>query len=132
MVIDVLYVTRQYMKYVRTMTEDECSKWISNLIAINRLDKFYNSIEWRHLRKEIIEEYHGECLICKQKGFYTKANTVHHKQYVRKHPRYALSKTYVFKDKEYINLIPVCHNCHEELHGYRQKEKKEPLTKERW
>jgi len=113
------------------MTEDEASKWVSKLIADDRLDLFYSSPQWRHLRKEVLAEYKGECQMCKAKGFYTKANTVHHVQYVRKHPRYALSKTYTFQGKEYINLIPLCHEHHEEVHGYRQKPK-EQLTIERW
>ena len=112
--------------------QDEVGIWIGSLIAKNMLHEFYNSKYWRRLRKEVLIEYKYECQECKKKGFYTKANHVHHVQFVRKHPRYALSKTYIFKGKEYINLIPLCHNCHEEVHGYRQKEKKKPLTVERW
>lgn len=113
------------------MTEEQCGKWISKLIAEDRLDKFYNSPQWRKLRKEVIAENKNECQDCKAKGYYTKANTVHHQQYVRKHPRLALSRTYTFKGKEYINLVPLCHDCHEQRHGYRQREKK-PVTEERW
>jgi 5-methylcytosine-specific restriction endonuclease McrA len=114
------------------MTEEQCGKWVSKLIAEDRLDKFYNSPQWRKLRKEVIAENKNECQDCKAKGYYTKANTVHHQQYVRKHPRLALSRTYTFQGKEYINLVPLCHDCHEQRHGYRQKEKEEPLTPERW
>lgn len=112
--------------------QDEVGAWISKLISENRLEEFYNSKYWRKLRKEVLAEHKGECQICKSRGFYTEANTVHHVQYVRKHPRLALSKTYIFQGKEYKNLIPLCHDCHEEVHGYRQKEKKKPLTEERW
>jgi 5-methylcytosine-specific restriction endonuclease McrA len=114
------------------MTEDEVYRWISKLIAEDRLEEFYNSKEWRHLRKEILIEYKYECQDCKAKGIYTKANHVHHVQYVRKHPRYALSKIYIFQEIVYINLIPLCHDCHERRHGYRQKDKKELLNEERW
>lgn len=114
------------------MTEDQVYKWVSKLIEEDRLEEFYNSKEWRRLRKEVLVEYKHECQDCKDKGYYNKANTVHHNQFVRKHPRFALSKTYTFQGKVYINLIPLCHNCHEARHGYRQKEKKEPLTVERW
>ena len=114
------------------MTLEECGRWISKLITENRLHDFYISRQWKKLRKEILEEYHYECQDCKSKGFYTKANHVHHVQYVRKHPRYALSKTYTFKGKEYVNLVPLCHDCHERRHGYRKKEDKKPLTEERW
>jgi 5-methylcytosine-specific restriction endonuclease McrA len=115
------------------MSEDQVSNWITKLIGEDRLHDFYVSPEWRALRKEVLVESKYECQICKSKGLYTKANHVHHVQYVRKHPRYALSKTYTFKGEIRRNLIAVCHNCHEELHGYRQPEKKEkPLTEERW
>lgn len=114
--------------------EDDVGKWVGGLIAEDTLKDFYNSKYWRSLRKEVLNDYKHECQQCKSRGFYTKANHVHHVQYVRMHPRYALSKTYIFKGKEYINLIPLCHNCHEEVHGYRQKDKdkEKPLTEERW
>lgn len=114
------------------MTEEQCYKWICLLIIEDKLHEFYVSPEWRKLRKEVLSEHKHECQDCKAKGFYTKANHVHHVQYVRNHPRLALSKTYTFQGKEYKNLIPLCHDCHEKRHGYRQKEKKEPLTVERW
>lgn len=112
--------------------QDEVGRWVSKLIAEDKLEEFYNSKYWRHLRKEILIEYKYECQDCKAKGYYTKANHVHHQQYVRKHPRYALSKVYMFQSVICINLIPLCHDCHEARHGYRVKEKKEPLTIERW
>lgn len=114
------------------MLEDQTNKWVSKLIEENRLEKFYNSKEWRKLRKEVLAEYKGECQRCKKRGFYTKANTVHHVQYVKKHPRFALSKTYTFQGKVYQNLIPLCHDCHEEVHGYRRKVNIQLLTEERW
>ena len=114
------------------MTEEQCGKWISKLIYEDRLHEFYVSSEWRALRKAVLAENKYECQVCKNRGFYTKANHVHHDQYVRKHPRLALSRIYTFQGNEFKNLIPVCHNCHEELHGHRQKERKETLTVERW
>jgi len=114
------------------MTQEQCGKWIRQLLAENRLHEFYVSKEWRKLRREVLKEYKEfGCLDCKDKGFYKKADTVHHVQYVKNHPELALSKTYIFQGKEYQNLIPLCHDCHEARHGYRQKEKK-PLTEERW
>lgn len=115
------------------MTEEQCGRWVSKLIDQDRLHNFYVSPAWRKLRREVLEEYKKDgCIDCKAKGFYTKASHVHHNQFVRKHPRLALSRTYTFKGKEYINLVTLCHDCHEARHGYRQKEKKEPLTVERW
>lgn len=118
---------------INILNQDEVGKWISQLIAEDKLKDFYNSPYWRKLRKEVLEENKHECEMCKKKGFYTKANHVHHVQYVRRHPRYALSKTYMFQGKEYQNLMSLCHDCHEEIHGYRQPEKESKLlTEERW
>jgi formate-dependent nitrite reductase cytochrome c552 subunit len=122
------------------LTEDEVNKWVSQLIADDRLHEFYVSKEWRKLRKEVLEEAkHGgmtpECQICKANGFYSEANHVHHIQYVRRHPRYALSRTYTYQGKERVNLIAVCKDCHETVcHPERMRKKKDvkPLTVERW
>jgi 5-methylcytosine-specific restriction endonuclease McrA len=107
-------------------------QWINSLIDTNNLHAFYTSSEWLRLRAEVLDEYKHECQHCKAKGFYTKANTVHHVQYVKKHPELALSKTYIYMGKEYKNLIPLCHDCHEKAHGYRVNKNVKPLTVERW
>ena len=112
--------------------QDEVGRWVQGLIDANNIHAFYVSGPWIKLREEVLQDYKGECQHCKERGYYAKANTVHHVQYVRKHPRLALSKTYIYEGKERQNLIPLCHNCHEEVHGYRQKKKKKPLTEERW
>ena len=95
--------------------------------------KLYESKEWRRLRKLVLAEDKGECQYCKAKGKYTKANTVHHVNYLKLHPELALEKYY--KDDDGVtkrNLISLCHNCHEHIHEWVQKEKEEPLTIERW
>ena len=112
--------------------QDEVGKWVQGLIDSGNIHAFYVSRYWQWLRNIVLKEYKYECQHCKAKGFYTKATHVHHVQYVLKHPRYALSRTYIFKVREYNNLIPMCHDCHERVHDYRQKEKKKPLTVERW
>ena len=62
----------------------------------------------------------------------TRANTVHHVQFVDKHPELALSKFYIHKGKQYRNLICVCPDCHNKLHPEKHKQKKEPINEERW
>ncbi|EHQ88443.1 putative restriction endonuclease [Desulfosporosinus youngiae DSM 17734] len=112
--------------------QDEVGRWVQSLIDSNNIHAFYVSSYWLRLRAEVLLEFKNECRHCKARGFYKRADTVHHVQYVRRYPRLALSKVYIFEGKEYKNLIPLCHNCHEEVHGYRQKKKKKPLTEERW
>ena len=95
--------------------------------------KLYESKEWRRLRKLVLAEDKSECQVCKAKGKYTKANTVHHVNYLKLHPELALEKYY--KDDDGVtkrNLISLCHNCHEHIHEWIVKEKEEPLTIERW
>lgn len=116
----------------RIHNQDELERWILQFIEEDNLHEFYTSSEWLNLRSEVLEEHKHECQRCKERGFYTRANHVHHVQFVKRHPRLALSKTYIFQGKEYKNLIPLCHNCHEQAHGYRQKEAKKLLTEERW
>lgn len=112
--------------------QDSVGRWVQGLIDDDKLHRFYVSSQWLRLRDEVLDEHKYECQRCKERGFYKRANTVHHVNYVRKHPRLALSKVYAFQGKERKNLIPLCHSCHEEVHGYRQKKKKKPLTDERW
>lgn len=116
------------------MNTIELVQWINKLIDTDELAKFYMSKEFRHLKKAILEENHWECEICKKEhGKITRATTVHHVQFVRKHPELALSRYYTYKGKQYKNLIAVCPACHNKLHPEKSRfKKKEQLNKERW
>ena len=96
---------------------------------------FYVSKEWRRLRKQVLQQDKYECQICKAKGFHTKANHVHHVNYLRLHPELALETHYTDDQGEVKrNLISVCKNCHETVcHPERLSwNVKEPLNIERW
>lgn len=115
------------------MNQAELVQWLQRLIASNNLHEFYTSSIWLRLRAEVLAEYKYECQHCKARGFYKKADTVHHVQYLKKHPELALCKVYEYEGKVYINLLPLCHDCHEKVHDYRQKKTAAvPLTPERW
>ena len=74
-----------------------------------------------------------ECLHCKAKGYYTRATVCHHVNYLKLHPELALEMYYKDDDGNVKrNLISLCHMHHELIHQWVQKEKVEPLTKERW
>lgn len=112
-------------------------KWteteIKKLIDEGKLYKFYKSKEWKELRKRIIKENNNECQWCKEKGKVATAVTVHHVQFVKKHPGLAMSEYYTYKGKQYRNLIPLCHDCHDRAHErIAYKKKKRTLTEERW
>ncbi len=98
----------------------------------NDIHRFYTWSKWLKVRGEVLKEDKYECQDCKEKGIYTKATTVHHDNFVRKHPELALEKNYVYDGKTKRNLISLCFNCHEARHGYRKKNKHKLITEERW
>lgn len=113
----------------------EVGQWINVLIQQDNIVGFYENKLWRRLRREVLRADKYECQICKGKGYYTKANHVHHINYVRKHPELALETHYKDNDGNIKrNLISVCKNCHETVcHPERLRwNVKEQITKERW
>ena len=96
------------------------------------IHRFYTWGGWEQVRRRVLDMDRYECQDCKDRGIYTKATTVHHNQYVKRHPDLALEIWYTFQGRKYRNLVSLCHECHEARHGYRQREVKEPLTEERW
>ena len=96
------------------------------------IHRFYIWGPWKKLRREVLQMDHGECQRCKAKKLYTKATTVHHVNYVKKHPELALEIWYEWQGVKRRNLISLCHDCHEAVHGYRKPIEKKLLTEERW
>lgn len=112
------------------MTDYE-KQYVKRCIAED-VHRFYIWKRWIHKRIEVLELDHYECQDCKAKGIYTPATTVHHDQYLRKHPENALDIYYVYKGVKYRNLISLCHDCHEKRHGRRRTQKDYVMTDERW
>lgn len=105
--------------------------------AQNDTAQFYNSKRWRKVRKAVLQSDHHECQLCKTKYHrYRKADTVHHINHLKVRPDLALDATYrnPATHQEERNLISLCHDCHEEVHGYRMSPDQQPhiLTEERW
>lgn len=118
------------------MTENELVSWIKQLIKEDKLYKFYKSKEFIAVREDVLKDFHFECQEClkKRPKQYTRADTVHHVQFVRKHPELALSRYYAYKGKCYLQLKPVCKQCHNKLHpekrnGHRSKNKTNDVKK---
>ena len=103
------------------MDTQQLVTWLRELISANNLKAFYNSSPWLKVRLEVLKEQNHECQRCKAKGKYTKAKTVHHKKYVRKHPELALTKS---------NLEAICDDCHYDEH--HRVTIKAQLNVERW
>lgn len=98
----------------------EFLKWLRQLIREDNLHEFYTSSIWRRTQARILRESHWECSRCKAKGFVVRANTVHHKKYVRDYPELALDDD---------NLEPICEKCHYDEHHRR---KPAFINDERW
>lgn len=130
---------------------------IKYLISVNRLDRFYHSKEWNALKKEVLEEQHYECQLCKEKyhrltilrlsrkhkSYYTTKNgwrkdkpiaCVHHVREVKLFPELALCKYYLdAKGVKQRQLIALCPFCHNELHNrFQHSDKTRFVNEERW
>lgn len=71
--------------------------------------EFYNSSEWRSLRRQALERDHYECVWCREKGRVTRNNLeVDHIKELEFYPEYAL---------DLDNLRTLCKECHNKRHG---------------
>ena len=92
----------------------------------------YHTREWKKKREQIIKRDHYECQRCigkfgKVKRIrITRADTVHHIQTLEARPDLMMDDN---------NLISLCHNCHDFIHGrttkFFNKPKKETVS-EKW
>lgn len=98
----------------------------------NDIHDFYNWGKWKRVRQEVLEMDKHECRRCRDRKIYTRASTVHHNNHVKDHPELALEIYYECKGQKKRNLISLCHECHEAVHGYRKRKCERPLTEERW
>ena len=101
------------------------------------MHRFYLWKRWKHVRLQVLEDNNYECAICKARGKYTRATTVHHVLHVRDYPQYALMP-YIINaaGKKIQQLLPVCDACHNELHPEklraRKKNKNNYRNEEKW
>lgn len=124
-------------------------EWIRELIATNKLYKFYKTQEWLTLRAEVMSDHHNECARCKDLGAWTRegghlhrsdryhlrrADTVHHTMEVRDYPSLALTRFVDRPGGRVEVLLPLCNTCHNEIHGrlFVGQKPKEQLNEERW
>ena len=120
------------------MTKKELVDWLTELEINNEMWKFYKCREWIQLRDKVLQEHHYECQICRSKGKITKAQTVHHVNYVKDRKDLALTRYVIDKDgNRIINLIPLCNTCHNNVHyndklGKKNNANKEDINEERW
>lgn len=93
------------------------TEYIAALITDGRIQDFYRHREWRRMRFKVLLKYHNECQECKRQKRYSKATVVHHVKHLEGFPELALSETYTENGMEHAQLLPLCRNCHELVHG---------------
>ena len=102
-----------------TQQEIEFVRWC----AANDIHRFYVWTRWKQVRQQVLKMDHNECQRCREHHRYTAATTVHHVNYVKRHPEIALDIWYEWHGVKKRNLISLCHECHEAVHGYRKPQK---------
>jgi 5-methylcytosine-specific restriction endonuclease McrA len=85
----------------------------------------YLTKEWQRLRKKVLAMDRHECMECKAKGYYTKANNVHHVHTIDERPDLAFS---VHDERGERNLVSLCERCHKKIHERPRK----LLSEEQW
>ena len=114
-VVSQVYTTEQISigEWVRKITADSYRGWKA----------FYHTTKWKHKRKDILKRDHNACQMCRQKGKYRRATTVHHIKHLRDSPELALTDS---------NLISLCDECHEAMHPEKHRKKCGYRNDERW
>ena len=72
-------------------------------------NQFYNSSEWRTIRRQVLKRDHYECVWCRDEGKVTTTNLeVDHIKELEFYPEFAL---------DLDNLRTLCKECHNKRHG---------------
>ena len=82
--------------------------------------RFYNSKAWYNTRNAYFKNRAGLCEVCLSNGLYNQGEIVHHKIELTPenidNPKISL---------DWNNLQLVCRECHEKLHGAKQRRRYE-------
>ena len=92
----------------------ESYKYYNKNIRDSKSQSFYNSKEWKYIRKSVLSRDLGLCLVCRKSGIITTSSLVHHIIEVKEDITKALDPT---------NLITVCDRCHSRIHSDYKKNK---------
>lgn len=97
-------------------------------------NKDYKTKEWKEIRQKVLKLDHYQCTRCKRifsakdvLGGYTKEKRdtplVHHTFELEKYPEWKYDIWVEINGKKVRNLVTLCFDCHEEIHGRRRKGK---------
>lgn len=98
----------------------------------------YKTKQWDEVRKKVFKLDHYECVRCNHTVFHTdtpkkltRPTLVHHIFEAEKYPQYKYDIYVEIGGKTYRNLVSLCFDCHEEIHG-RKKAKEGFINEERY
>lgn len=98
-------------------------------------NKIYKTKQWKDIRQEVFNLDHNECVRCNHTLFYkkgektlTKPVLVHHIYPAKDYPQYQ----YQIWVNGKRNLVSLCNDCHEELHGRKFNPTEHFTNEERW
>lgn len=113
----------------------ESEKAYASMCAAKNPHAFYCWHKWLNVRAKVLALDKNECQLCRYKYHrYRKADIVHHINHLKNRPDLSLEIWYddPATHEKKRNLISLCHDCHEEVHGWRCKPKEAPITEECW
>ena len=120
---------------MRIPNDMSLASYIIKLIAHDEVEVFYQTDEWKEVRRDVLEELNNECQDCLRRGRYTRADCVHHVKELREYPMLALSKYYNDEDgSRQRQLVPLCNACHNKRHPEKLKKNAADkfINEERW
>ncbi|MFS9217521.1 HNH endonuclease [Streptococcus mitis] len=86
-------------------------------------NQFYNSSEWRTIRRQVLKRDHYECVWCRDEGKVTTTNLeVDHIKELEFYPEFAL---------DLDNLRTLCKSCHNKRHNRFDKNDRN-FRKDEW
>lgn len=95
------------------LTRQEAA-WVAQLVQSGQEHAFYCWSKWKKCRRMVIAFDRHECVLCRAKGRYRRAEIVHHVRHLKHAPSLALSLWQ--EDGKTRQLISVCKACHEAEH----------------
>ena len=106
---------------------------IREWIETGQEHRFYISTAWIRCADKVRRMDHGECVLCKARGRYSRGELVHHVKHLKDRPDLALE--IMDPDTGERQLVTLCKACHEEQHPEALRSASaaaSPLTEERW
>lgn len=108
-------------------------------MAQRQRNQIYKTKTWEELRERVFKLDHYECTRCNHTFFdnglpikFTKATLVHHIYEADKYPEYKYLIYVDIDGKKYRNLVSLCRDCHEEIHGRIPQAKDGFINEERF